>query len=134
MRIISLIAVFTLATGVWADVTPSSSGVAEATSLQTLILRGDVHAYEDDYSRQLRIDRYRPRTRRSVGGAGTSYTDGGIQAPVRRERRNPRASITENGGGTEFMPSRPLLQRQNGFVFRGRNNALNVFGSNPTRE
>jgi transposase len=43
MRIISIIAAFALATVVCADVITSNSGVADATSLQTRRLRGEVH-------------------------------------------------------------------------------------------
>jgi polyamine oxidase len=102
MRIISVIAVFTLATGVGGDVAPSSSGVVEATSLQTRSLRGGAHAHEDDFSRQLLIHR-RPRRPVDVGSNENSDPDGnsagapvnGNQAPVRREKRNPTAARIE---------------------------------------
>jgi hypothetical protein len=107
MRIINVIAVFTLATVVCADVAPRSLGVAEATSLQTRrSLRGEVRAYENEFSTQRR---QRRRRRKPVDRTGTSLTEvsdevsaGGAQAPI-RERRNPvreeDAPSTENGGG-----------------------------------
>jgi hypothetical protein len=127
MRIISVIAVFTLATVVCADVTPSSLGVAEASSLEARSLRGEVRAPENEFSSQRRRRR---RRRKPVDRTGTSLTEvsdeasvGGAQAPV-RERRNPfrgeDAPSTEIGGGAastseqSTIGTRPRLTRQNG--------------------
>jgi hypothetical protein len=136
MRIIFVIAVFTLAMG---NVTPISSGVVEASSLQARSLRGEVH--EDGFSRELLRLR---RPLRPVDGTDTPDNDStsveqladGVQAPPRRERRNPargeEAPSTENGDGAVSTPNqsntgtRPRLRRPNGHLNLNRDNTKNT--------
>jgi hypothetical protein len=101
MRIISIIAAFVLPTFVWANVTPSNSGVTDATSLQTRSLRGEVH--------EARIRPHTPVD--SIVSSDDESTSaklpaGGDQAPPSRKRKSPitgeEAPSTENSGKAAF--------------------------------
>jgi hypothetical protein len=126
MRIISFIAAFTLATVVYADVTPISSGVAEATSLQTRSLRGEVH--------EVRFRPHRPVDSMDISGdESDSNAATSDQTPTRRKRKNPEnaqdARSTDNGVGAASTPdqpstgTRPKIRRHNGQLNLNRYNA-----------
>jgi hypothetical protein len=105
MRTIYVIAAFAFATVVCADVAPSNSGMTEVISLQSRILRGEVH--------ESRIRRHIPVDITS-GNDGTSAlaTAGGDQAPPSRKRKRSvtqeEALSTENGGGVSTTHEKPI--------------------------
>jgi hypothetical protein len=85
MRIISVIAIFALATAVCADVTPRNSGMAEATSLQTRSLRGEVHGFR----------RPRKQPEQTPGDSADSADPGAVNNYVSPPRREKKASASE---------------------------------------
>jgi hypothetical protein len=105
MRIVSVIAAFAFATAVVADVTPSSTGMAEATSLQTRHLRGEVH--------EVRIRPHKPKdgtVSSKDESTSAEVPAGGDQAPPIRKRKSPsngeEAPSTENDNGVAFTSER----------------------------
>jgi hypothetical protein len=90
MRIISVITVFTLATVVYTDATPSNSGVTEASSLQTRRLRGEVH--------EVRIRRHAPVD--GIESTSAEATAGGDQAPPIRQKKS---TSSENEAAAELL-------------------------------
>jgi hypothetical protein len=127
MRIISFIAVFAIATVVCADVTPSNSGVVEATSLQTRRLRGEVHeavvripsrrksmkTSEDgddsaEATNQASPSRERKKTASAQTFSSTENDDGATSTPARSRREVTPSSLSSQ--------TRPKLERQEGLL------------------
>jgi DNA-binding transcriptional regulator YhcF (GntR family) len=136
MRIISIIAAFALATVVCADIITSNSGVADATSLQTRRLRGEV---------------YIVRIRRPVDGSISSDDEstsavahaspgGDPSTPIRSRKRKDipedveyasgilvNLKNTGNGDDTASTPgTRPIGERKRSQNILNMNNAEKI--------